>query len=258
MAEFIKTYVADRVAYLVLNRPEKRNALSAEMIEEMTNAMLTINADESVKVIVINSADKPFCAGADMAYLTQLRTFTLSENEADSQRLRALFDLIYLSPKFVISQVEGPALAGGCGLAILADICVATPSATFGYTEVKIGFIPALVMVYLREKLSGTVISDLLLTGRILTADESLKLQLIQRVVAENEIVGYVKNLANQICESTSAQAVSTVKSMLRNLSGMNRTEALDYAAKQNAIARGSVDCIKGMDAFLSKEKLKW
>ena len=158
MSSFLLTQLEGRIATLILNRPEKRNALSAAMVSEMIAAMVSANANEEIRVIVIRSADKPFCAGADLLYLAQLRNFSLEENEADSQSLRRLFDLIYLSPKIVISQVEGPALAGGCGLATLADLCVATPEATFGYTEVKIGFIPALVMVYLREKMGGGVL----------------------------------------------------------------------------------------------------
>ena len=138
MSSLLLTQVDGRVATLILNRPEKRNALSAELVSEMSAAMVAFNEDEQVRVVIVRSADKPFCAGADLSYLAKLRDFSLEENEADSQSLRRLFDLIYLSPKIVISQVEGPALAGGCGLATLADLCFATPEATFGYTEVKI------------------------------------------------------------------------------------------------------------------------
>lgn len=252
------TEVRDRVAYVVLNRPEKRNALSAALVQELYTAIEGFNNTAQIRVIVLKSADKPFCAGADLGYLAQLRDFTLEENEADSQALRRLFDLIYHSPKYVISQVEGPALAGGCGLATLADCCVATPEALFGYTEVKIGFIPALVMVYLREKVSGSVMSDILLSGRTFSADEALRMQLIHRVVSAEEICGVVDQMAEQISNTTSAQAVSKVKEMMRAIPSMGRDEALDYAAMENAKARGSEDCRKGIDAFLNKEALKW
>ena len=258
MSELLRTEVDGNIAHLILNRPEKRNALSAELVDQMHQAMVAFNANDSIRVVIIRSAEKAFCAGADLGYLTQLRNNTLEENEADSQRLRALFDAIYLSPKYIISQVEGPALAGGCGLATLADCCIATPAATFGYTEVKIGFIPALVMVYLREKVSGAVMTDILLSGRIFTAQEAQTLQLVQHVVAEGEIAEYVLGLAHQICETTSSQAVAKVKEMLRAIPAMNREQALDYAAKQNALARASEDCKKGIDAFLSKQPLNW
>ena len=258
MSSLLLTQLKGRVATVILNRPEKRNALSAELVAELTQWMTSLNANQDVRVIVIRSADKPFCAGADLKYLAQLRDFSLEENEADSQALRRLFDLIYLSPKIVISQVEGPALAGGCGLATLADICVATPEATFGYTEVKIGFIPALVMVYLREKMGGGVIRDLMLTGRVLTANEAHEIGLVQRLVSAEQIESVVNQTAQDLCENTSQEAVASVKEMLRVIPSMSRDEALDYAAKQNAKARGSKDCRKGIDAFLQKMPLKW
>jgi methylglutaconyl-CoA hydratase len=258
MSSLLLTQQDGRVATLILNRPEKRNALSAELVSEMTAAMVQLNANDEVKVIVLRSADKPFCAGADLSYLAKLRDFSLAENEADSQALRRLFDLIYLSPKIVISQVEGPALAGGCGLATLADLCFATPEATFGYTEVKIGFIPALVMVYLREKIGGGVLRDLMLTGRVISAEEAFNLGLVQRLVSTDNITSIVNQTAQELCESTSQQAVASIKEMLKTIPSMSRDEALDYAAKQNAVARGSEDCRKGIDAFLQKQSLKW
>ena len=258
MSSLLLTQLKGRVATVILNRPEKRNALSAELVADLTQWMTSLNANQDVRVIVIRSADKPFCAGADLKYLAQLRDFSLEENEADSQALRRLFDLIYLSPKIVISQVEGPALAGGCGLATLADLCIATPEATFGYTEVKIGFIPALVMVYLREKMGGGVIRDLMLTGRVLTANEAHELGLVQRLVSAEQIESVVNQTAQDLCENTSQEAVASVKEMLRVIPSMSRDEALDYAAKQNAKARGSNDCRKGIDAFLQKLPLKW
>lgn len=258
MSSLLLTQVDGRVATVILNRPEKRNALSAELVSEMTSVMWELNANETIRVVVIRSADKPFCAGADLSYLAKLRDFSLEENEADSQSLRRLFDLIYLSPKIVISQVEGPALAGGCGLATLADLCFATPEATFGYTEVKIGFIPALVMVYLREKIGGGVLRDLMLTGRVLKAEEAYHLGLVQRLVSAEDIGAVVNRTAHELCESTSQQAVASIKAMLKVIPSMSRDEALDFAARQNAVARGSADCRKGIDAFLQKQPLKW
>lgn len=258
MSELLRTQIDGAIAHLILNRPEKRNALSGDLIAQMHQAMLEFNANEMIRVVIIRSADKPFCAGADLAYLTQLRNNTLEENEADSQQLRALFDAIFLSPKYIISQVEGPALAGGCGLATLADCCIATPAATFGYTEVKIGFIPALVMVYLREKVTGAVMSDILLSGRVFGAEEAKALGLVQQLVAAEHISEFVMNHARNIVETTSSQAVAKVKEMLRAIPAMNREQALDYAAKQNAMARASEDCKKGIDAFLSKQPVTW
>ncbi len=250
--------VVNRVAWITLNRPEKRNALSVALIQSLHDAFNQANEDEGVRVIVLKSADKPFCAGADLAYLTELRNNTLEENLADSQRLRKMFDAIYHSSKLVISQVEGAALAGGCGLATLADICVATPAAQFGYTEVKIGFIPALVMVYMRERVAGWVMRDLLLTGRVIDAVEAMRMGLVQYVVDESEVADFVERLARGCAEGTSGAALAQVKQMLREIPAMSRDQALDYAAGMNAHARATQDCIKGMDAFLNKQKLIW
>ena len=253
----VLSHVQDRVGTIVLNRPEKRNALSPELVHELKSAFTALNDHENVKVIVLKSADKPFCAGADLAYLTQMRDFSFEENLADSKSLMELFERIYNSSKVTISLVEGPALAGGCGLAGVTDFCIATPEATFGYTESKIGFLPALVMVYLREKVSLTVMNDWLLTGRIFDAHEAAQKGLITKVVDGTEITDYVSTLAHQICSQVSAQSVEGIKFMLKHLP-YQREDALKFAANQNAAARGTDDCKKGIDAFLNKQKISW
>lgn len=247
----------ERIAKIILNRPEKRNALSAELVTELKQAFSRCNADETIKVIVLKSADKPFCAGADLGYLTQLRNNSFEENVADSKSLRDLFELIYTSPKITISEVEGPALAGGCGLASITDFCFATNTASFGYTESKIGFVPALVMVYLRNKVGESVMKDWLLTGRIITADEAAKKGLITQVVETDNLAEFIDKWAKELCESVSASSVKLIKEMMTNIP-FNRLDALDYAALVNAKARSTQDCKSGIDAFLNKEKKKW
>ncbi len=249
--------IENRVGTIVLNRPEKRNALSAELVSEMTQAINEMNESEFVKVILIKSASKPFCAGADLAYLTQLRNFTFEENIADSKKLRDLYEAIYTSKKITISQVEGPALAGGCGLATLVDFCFATPDATFGYTESKIGFLPALVMVYLREKVGVSTMQDWLLTGRIFGAAEAFSKSLIYQVLAQDTIEEDILNFITHILTGVSAESISGIKHMMRNLPH-SRVEALNFAAEMNAVARATADCKKGIDAFLNKEKISW
>jgi methylglutaconyl-CoA hydratase len=145
--------VANQTAYLTLNRPEKRNALSPEIITELKNAFDKAEQDASVKVVVLKANGESFCAGADLNYLQQLQNFSYEENLADSQHLKELFLKIYTLKKVVIAQVQGHALAGGCGLATVCDFTFAVPEAKFGYTEVRIGFIPALVAVFLIRKI---------------------------------------------------------------------------------------------------------
>lgn len=253
----ILTKIENRVGTIVLNRPEKRNALSAELVSEMTQAVLEMNENDLVKVILIKSAAKPFCAGADLAYLTQLRDFTFDENVADSRKLRDLYEAIYTSKKLTVSQVEGPALAGGCGLATLVDFCFATHEATFGYTESKIGFLPALVMVYLREKVGVAVMQDWLLTGRVFDANEAALKSLIYKVVDSDSIEAEIMQFIEHILIGVSKESISGIKNMLRNLPE-GRADALDYAAQMNAVARATSDCKKGIDAFLNKEKITW
>lgn len=257
MMSLILTNIEGRVGTILLNRPEKRNALSAELVTELKQAFLDFNSNENVKIILLKSASLPFCAGADLAYLMQLRNFTFEENVADSQHLKELFELIYTSPKITISQVEGPALAGGCGLATVADFCFASIEATFGYTEAKIGFLPALVMVYLREKVGMQVMTDWLLTGRVFGADEAFNCGLIYQVSASDDIEKQVNDFISKLTIGVSQQSIEGIKKMMRNLP-FDRSEALNYAAEMNAHARATSDCRKGIDAFLNKEKITW
>jgi methylglutaconyl-CoA hydratase len=253
----ILTNIENRVGTIVLNRPEKRNALSAQLIADLTYAFELFNNDDSVKLILLKSASLPFCAGADLAYLTELRNFTFEENVEDSTKLKNLFELIYTSPKITVSQVEGPALAGGCGLATVTDFCFASIESTFGYTEAKIGFLPALVMVYLREKVGMAIMTDWLLTGRVFNADEAFNKGLIYQLSNGDSIEHDVKLFIDKLLVGVSSHSVAGIKYMLRNLPS-TRQDALKFAAEMNAMARSSDDCKRGIDAFLNKEKLSW
>ena len=256
--ELVITEIKNRVGYVVLNRPGKRNALSPQLVDELIAAIQNMLHDAAVKVIVLKSAEKPFCAGADLAYLQELRHFSREENLADSRRLRDLFNLIHCGNKVFISQVEGPALAGGCGLATLCDFCYATPEATFGYTESKIGFVPALVTVYLQYRIAGHHVRELLLTGKVIAAAEAHAIGLVNKVVSHDHIAQEVAAFAEQLCDTISGGSVSYIKQLLCKLPGMHMGEALEYATSLNAEARGSADCVKGIDSFLNKEKIKW
>lgn len=253
----ISIQLEGRIATVILNRPEKRNALSPELVSELTQVYTELNHNEEVKIIVLKSADKPFCAGADLSYLKSMAEFTNEENLADSRRLKDLFELVYNSPKITLSQVEGPALAGGCGLATLVDFCFATPEATFGYTEAKIGFVAALVMVYLRDKLPFNKMTEWLLTAQVFSAKKAWDDGMIYEVVESNSIGTRVQEFAQVLLKGVSSDSIKLTKNMMRNLP-YNREDALEFAAQQNAIARKSDDCQKGISAFLNKEKLIW
>ena len=256
--QLVQKEIRNRVGYVILNRPEKRNALSTELVQALSETIEHYLKREEVKVIVLRSADKPFCAGADLAYLAEIRNNSLEENVSDSQRLRRLFDLLHKGDKIFISQVEGPALAGGCGLATVCDFCFATPEATFGYTESRIGFVPALVAVYLQGRVKGADMRDMLLTGRVFTAEEAHRLGLVNRVIPDTEITPFVDAFADELCRTVSGGSVSFIKELLREMPGKTMDQALDFAAELNARARSSSDCIRGIDSFLNKEKISW
>jgi methylglutaconyl-CoA hydratase len=246
------------VGYITLNRPEKRNALSYEMVSEIKLAFMNAEADKECKVIVIKGSGEAFCAGADLAYLQQLQTNTFDENLADSRHLMELFQFIYHSNKVVISQINGPALAGGCGLASVCDFSFATPESTFGYTEVKIGFVPAIVMVFLVRKVAEKNAREMLLTGDVFKADKALQYGLINYIIEPEELDDVVFKFAQKLCKQTSMQSVELIKEMLANVQSMDVNEALEYAAQTNAKARATDDCKRGIAAFLNKEKLSW
>jgi methylglutaconyl-CoA hydratase len=165
---------------------------------------------------------------------------------------------LYHFPKITIAQVEGPALAGGCGLAGLCDFCFATPNSQFGYTEVKIGFIPAIVSVFLTRKIGENLAKQLLLTGNIISAEEAFQMHLITKVIDANTIAEEVQSFSQKILKSVSGESIALTKELMASFPGNSINEQLEMAATFNAKARATADCKKGISAFLNKEKLTW
>jgi methylglutaconyl-CoA hydratase len=258
MSELVLFERVGRLGYITLNRPEKRNALNFEFVGEIKSVFLAAEADDACKVIILRANGEAFCAGADLAYLQQLRNNTFEENLADSRNLMELFRMIYLSKKVVISMVNGPALAGGCGLATVCDFSFATPTSKFGYTEVKIGFIPAIVMIFLIRRLGEKTAREILLTGEVYPATDALDRGLINYMVEESLLEDTVQTFANKLCDTASGQSLGTVKEMMNSVASMPLDEALEYAARMNATARSTSDCRKGIDSFLNKQKIVW
>lgn len=250
--------VKERIGKITLNRPEKRNALSQEMVEGLKQAFDRAAKDDQVKVIVLHAAGEAFCAGADLAYLQQLQNFSFEENLADSNQLKALFLDIYTHPKVVIAQVQGHALAGGCGLASICDWVFAVPEAKFGYTEVRIGFIPALVSVFLLRKMGEGAARELLLGGELISAERAQAIGLINRVVPADNLEVEVNDFASRLISSNSAESMKLTKKLIAEVQAMTLTQALQHAAESNAHARGTTDCKRGIEAFLNKEKIIW
>ncbi|WP_426061448.1 enoyl-CoA hydratase/isomerase family protein [Hymenobacter sp. B1770] len=255
---YIRYEAQDRIGYITLNRPDKRNALNADVVTELKKALDFAEDDETVKVIVLRAAGDVFCAGADLAYIQDLQGFGYTDNLEDSTHLMQLFHQIYTLKKVVIGQVQGHALAGGCGLAAICDLTFAVPEAKFGYTEVKIGFIPAIVSVFLLRKIGEARTKQLLLSGDVVSAQTALDMGLITFLTTKEELADTVKAYAQRLCRENSGESMEVTKEMLARLPEMALEEGLRYAAQSNAEARGSEDCRKGIAAFLSKEKISW
>jgi methylglutaconyl-CoA hydratase len=246
------------IGFITLNRAEKRNALSAELIAELKEAFTAHENDDRVRIIVLNAKGEVFCAGADLAYLKQLQGYSEKENLVDSTMLKELLLQIYTLKKVVIAQVQGHAIAGGCGLASVCDFVFAVPEAKFGYTEVRIGFVPAIVMVFLLRKIGEAKVKQLLLSGELVSAEEAHQLGIVTNVVSREDLESEVISFAQNLLLSNSVHSMMMTKQMIAEVQSMPLAEALAYTAEMNAKARASDDFKKGVSAFLEKKKIVW
>lgn len=247
---------AGEVATITLNRPDKRNAISARMIEELVvvlNELETGNA----RVGIITGAGKAFCAGMDLDGLRSLAAQTPEENVEDSRRMAKMFYRIFSFPKPLIAAVNGPAIAGGCGIATLADFTLAVPEAKFGYTEVKIGFIPALVSVFLRRQVGDKVTRDLLLSARIVESAEAHRLGLVTEIVAPESLMERARAIAANIVAASPTSVRRTKRLLLRSGEAQLQTE-IENAIHENADIRSTEDFREGLTSFLEKRPPKW
>lgn len=256
--KYIKTRIEKRILTITLNRPEKRNALNFEMVVELKEAFTKANSNENVKVIILTGEGAVFSAGADLAYLQKLQQNSYEENLEDSNNLKELFQIIYFHNKPVIALVQGHAIAGGCGLASVCDFIFSVPDAKFGYTEVKIGFVPAIVMIFLLRKIGEAKAKELLLTGKLITAEMAKDAGMVNEIFKSKDIENVVENFAASLANETSADSIRLTKQMIAEISSKPILEALNFAAEKNAIARETEDCKRGIEAFLNKEKLTW
>ncbi len=256
--KYVRYNKTNRISEIVLDRPDKRNALNEQVVSELKNAFQLAKDDDECKIVLLKSSSDVFCAGADLQYLQTLQTNTRDENIADSRHLMELFQAIYEFPKIVISVVKGAAIAGGCGLATVTDYCFATETSKFGYTESRIGFVPAIVMVFLLRKIGEGRAREILLSGEVFDANKALKVGLINRVLHENEIDDFVDHFSLNIIDKVSGKSIELIKTMIADIPEMSLSGALDYAANMNAEMRESEDCKKGISSFLNKEKISW
>lgn len=255
----IKSSTEHRVCTITLSRSEKHNALDDLMVAELTTAFQWASRDPNVKVVLLKAEGDSFCAGADLAYLQRISKFDFIQNQEDSNGLMRLFLQIYTGRKPVIALVQGNALAGGCGLATVCDIVIASKeTARFGYTEARIGFVPAIVLFFLIRRVGEGRARELTLRGNTVSAEEAYRIGLVNTVVPETEIEEYGNRLAADIVKQCSASSLGLIKELFSRIHGMSVNDALSYASNLNALTRMTDDCKKGIEAFLKKEPLQW
>lgn len=251
MAEILISYHSS-IRVLELNRPEKRNALNGELIAALKSALRDADVDVSVRAVVIRGAGKDFCSGADLSALQKIATASYEENLEDAKSLAELFGLIRKVKVPVIAAVHGRALAGGCGLATACDLVVATQSAMFGYPEVKIGFVPAMVAAILRRNLGEKKSFELLTQGFEFSAEEANAIGLVNAVFNDEAFDTAAVEYASHYAR-ISGSAVAMTKRLLYDLDGLPLADAIALGVETNARARMTDDCKKGIAKFLEK-----
>lgn len=250
------THSANGVKTITLNRPEKRNAMTPEMIEELKLAL-----DEAQHcdcgVVILTGAGSAFCAGLDMEQLATINARTPEEHRRDSENMALVLRTLYEFPKPVIAAVNGPAIAGGMSLATIADLTLATPEAKFGLTEVRVGYVPAIAASFLLRQVGEKRARELLLTGRLLKAREALEWGLVTQIVAPEELMQAAQALAQSLLQN-SPQAMQAVKRLLAKHSRRRLDEEIEDAIQVNAENRSTEDFKEGVQAFLNRRKADW
>ncbi len=252
----LKLKLEGRIATLTLSRAEKRNAICHALIDEFLAALNEVE-HSAAQVLIVAAEGKAFCAGLDMEDLKALVTHTEEENRAHSQRIATLFRSLYDFPKTTIAAVNGAAIAGGAGLAMLCDFTLASTAASFGYTEVRIGFVPAVVSVFLLRQVGEKHARDLLLTGRIITAEEAYRMGLVNEVVQAAELQAAARRLAHQLLENSPASLRAT-KALLRSYAGDALSRDIQGGIDANASLRKSADFEEGVRSFLERRTPRW
>lgn len=247
---------SQNIVTITLNRPDKRNAISYELIDDVTSALKQA-AQSSAKVVILTGAGSAFSAGMDLENLKGLLGRTPEQNLEDSRTMAGLFRSLYDFPKPTIAAVNGAAIAGGTGLATLCDFTLAVPEARFGYTEVRIGFVPGIVSSYLIANVNEKRARDLLLTGRLFSAEEAYRFGLVTEIVSPDQLMPRALQLAAQLMENSPA-SLETTKRLLSSYTKEQLDRQLVSAIRENAAVRQTPDFKEGITSFLEKRKPKW
>src|SRR5580658_8163713 len=244
------------LALITLNRPEKRNAISYELIDDVLQALGEVEQSPA-HVVVVSGFGKAFCSGMDLDNLRSITGRTQEENQADSATMARLFRTLYEFAKVTIAAVNGPAIAGGCGLATLCDFTLASTEAKFGYTEVRIGFVPAIVSTFLLRQVGEKQARDLLLTGRIIDATEAFRLGLATEIVQPDALLDRARQLSASLLQNSPASLRAT-KRLLKRFSSDQLDREVAAAIDENARIRTTADFREGVSSFLEKRNPRW
>jgi len=248
----IKYSKENNAGIIVMNRPEKSNALHPEMVKQFVEKLILAEKDEQVRVLIIRGEGKSFCAGADLNYLNELKDYNISENYSDSENLANFFLQIYNFPKPTIAAVNGAAIAGGCGVASACDFVIADrANAKFGYSEIKIGFVPAIVSTFLIKKIGEGKTKQLLLSGEIINAAAAKEIGLVNYL--SDDALSEALVLSQKLMLNSDL-AMWTTKKIINNISRLNADEAVKYCINLNTILRTSEDFREGLQKFLNKK----
>ena len=241
---------------VTLNRPERRNAMTQEMQTELIS-VFEETASSGIRVLILTGSGEAFCSGLDLSELQTLKDKTAAEHRIDAERVGRLLLALYELPLPTIAAVHGPAIAGGTGLAMICDFTLATPVSKFGFTEARIGFVPALVSAFLAIQVGDKRSRDLLLTARVFDAMEAHQIGIVNEVVAHGELMARAQTLAESLI-ANSPQSLSATK---RLLAAQNRPwldAAIIAALNANADSRETADFHEGVAAFLEKRRPVW
>ena len=247
---------ANGVVTITMNRPDKRNALCPLLIQELTQALNEAEASDC-GIVILTGAGSAFCAGLDMEHLSTMSASTPEEMRRDAENMARVLRTLYDFPKPVIAAVNGPAIAGGMCLATIPDFTLAVSEAKFGFTEVKVGFVPAIAATFLLRQVGELRTRELLLSGKLIKAPEAMQLGLVTQIVNPEELKGAAQALA-QCLMMNSPQAMHEVKRLLAKHSRRRIDEELEEAIQVNAQQRSAEDFREGVQAFLEHRRPEW
>jgi methylglutaconyl-CoA hydratase len=244
------------VATITLNRPDKRNAISFDLIDDLLRAFEEVEKSDAI-VLILTGAGKAFSSGMDLENLKALIGRSPEQNMQDSRTMVRMFRTLYEFPKVTLAAVNGAAIAGGTGLALLCDFTLAVPEAKFGYTEVRIGFVPAIVSTFLLRQTGEKYARDLLLTGRIIGAEEAARMGLVNEIVAPENLMTRARELASLLM-GNSPSSLRATKKLLSDHARAELDVQIEAAIRENAAVRSTADFREGVTSFLEKRKPVW